>query len=81
MDKWKNIVNGASDWVSLKSILKLSQTFFLNPCIPLIFQEFLSQILLHLEKKEQHKLCEIFRRILENPPYLNLQYTKDNNVY
>ena len=44
-----------------------------------MFQEFLSQILLHLENKKQPKLCEIFHRILENPPSLNPEYTKDNN--
>ena len=45
------------------------------------FQEFLSQILVHLEKKNQEKLCEILNSILENPPSLNHNYKLGEKSY
>ena len=48
--------------------------FFHQVLTTFFFQEFLSQILVHLEKKNQEKLCEILNTILENPPSLNLNY-------
>ena len=48
--------------------------FFSARSYNIFFQEFLSQILVHLEKKNQEKLCEILNTILENPPSLNLNY-------
>ena len=48
--------------------------FFFSKSYNFFFQEFLSQILFHLEKKNQEKLCEILNTILENPPSLNPNY-------
>ena len=45
----------------------------------LTFQDFLYQILQHLEKRDEPRLCYMFHNILQNPPSLNPKQSITND--